>query len=312
MRLALVVLLLLLTASSIRAQAPPSFFIEAPPELAAERRRLDAFDAQTLATIGRVVGLSSPGPPMRVVLGRDDDEWARQVPPWTAGFAVGSASLIVLFPSRSPVYPHDTLEDVLRHEVAHVLISRAAGGRPVARWFHEGLAVAVERPWNLEDRTRLASALLFGPRLGLAAIDGLFAGDEGAQQRAYSLSAALVRYLMHEQGTDAPARILREVSRGQPFGTALAIVTGQPVLDLEAAFWRSQRAWTTWVPLIASSTAIWFGVIGLAVLAVRRRRHRSRQLRRRWDDEEASTTPASSLQPPPRGNSPGDCCREKS
>jgi MYXO-CTERM domain-containing protein len=299
MRMALVLLLSLLTASSIGAQAPPSLFIEAPPELAAERRRIDAFDTQPLATIVRAVGLSAPGPPMRVVLGRNDDEWARQVPPWTAGFAVGSASLIVLFPSRSPAYPHDTLEDVLRHEVAHVLISRAAGGRQVPRWFHEGLAVAVERPWNLEDRMRFTSALLFGPRLGLAAIDELFAGDEGAQQRAYSLSAALVRYLIHEQGSDAPSRILREVARGQPFNSALAAVAGQPVLDLEAAFWRSQRAWTTWIPLIASSTAIWFGVIGLAALAVRRRRQRSRQLRRRWDDEEASSAPASSLHPPP-------------
>ena len=117
---------------------------------------------------------------MRVVLAEDGSEWARQVPPWAAGFAIGEAGLVVLFPSRSPLYPHDTLEDVLRHEVAHVLISRAAAGHPVPRWFHEGLAVAVERPWDLEDRTRLASALLFGPRLGLMEIDAHFAGDEAA------------------------------------------------------------------------------------------------------------------------------------
>ena len=302
MRSALALLVVLLTASAIRAQGPPSFLIEAPPELAAARRRLETFDPQPLATIVRVVGLSSPGSPMRVVLGRDDDEWARQVPQWTAGFAVGSAGLIVLFPSRSPVYPHDTLEDVLRHEVAHVLISRAADGHPVPRWFHEGLAVAVERPWQLEDRTRLASTLLFGPRLGLGAIDELFAGDQGAQQRAYSLSAALVRYLIHERGSDAPANILRELARVQVFDTALATVTGQSVRELEAAFWDSQRTWTTWVPLIASSTVVWLGVIGLAALAVRRRRQRSRQLRRHWDDEEASATQASSLHRPPPGN----------
>ena len=84
------------------------------------------------------------------------------------------------------------------------------------RWFHEGLAVAVERPWDLEDRTRLASALLFGPRIGVTAIDELFLGDEGSQQRAYMLSAALVRHLVREQGSDAPARVLRE-ARGRPF-----------------------------------------------------------------------------------------------
>ena len=70
--------------------------------------------------------------------------------PWTAGFAIGNDGLIVLFPARSPRYPHDTLEDVLRHEVAHVLIDRAARGQRVPRWFHEGLAIVVERPWRLE------------------------------------------------------------------------------------------------------------------------------------------------------------------
>ena len=241
MSLAPFVIAALLTAGWAVAQPAPALVVEAAETLAAARTRVERFQPATLSTIVRAVGLDSAGPPIRVVLGRDDDEWARQVPPWTAGFAIGAADLVVLFPSRSPVYPHDTLEDVLRHEVAHVLISRAAGRHPVPRWFHEGLAVAVERPWNLEDRTRLASTLLFGPRLGLAAIDSLFAGDEGAQQRAYSLSAALVRYLIHERGGDAPADILREVSRGQPVrhragqgDRAANIGTGRGVLEQPA------------------------------------------------------------------------------
>jgi MYXO-CTERM domain-containing protein len=277
MRLAAAFLLGLLTSASAWAQSPPSLAIESPPELTAARGRLEAFDLRPLSTIVRLVGLQSPGSPMRVV------------PPWTAGFAVGEAGLIVLFPSRSPVYPHDTLEDVLRHEVAHVLISRAAEGHAVPRWFHEGLAVAVERPWDLEDRTRLASALLFGPRIGVAAIDELFLGDEGSQQRAYVLSAALVRHLIREQGSDAPARVLREAARGRPFDVALASVTAQSLPRFEDGFWRSQRTWTTWVPLIASSTVLWLGVIGLGALAVRRRRQRSRQIRDSWAREEASS-----------------------
>ena len=49
-----------------------------------------------------------------------------------------------------------TLEDVLRHEVAHVLISRAAGGRAVPRWFHEGVAMSVDAGWDLSTRSWLA------------------------------------------------------------------------------------------------------------------------------------------------------------
>jgi hypothetical protein len=52
------------------------------------------------------------------------------------------------------------LEAVLCHEVAHILIARAADGRAVPRWFNEGLAVVAERAWHFEDRWQLASALV--------------------------------------------------------------------------------------------------------------------------------------------------------
>src|SRR4029077_5989874 len=102
---------------------------------------------------------------------------ARQVPRSTAGFAVSEDNLVVLFPSRSPTYPQDSLEDVLHHEVAHVLIARAAGGRPVPRWFHEGLAMAAERTWGLEDEARQLQELTFVEPTSLDNVNALFDGD---------------------------------------------------------------------------------------------------------------------------------------
>ena len=207
--------------------------------------------------------------------------------PWTAGFANSDAGLIVLFPSRSPTYPHDTLEDVMRHEVAHVLIGRAAGGRPVPRWFHEGLAVAVERPWGFEDRSRLAWELVMGPRLTLREIDALFDGGESAQSRAYSLSAAVVRDIIREYGSAAPAGILRLVQADVGFDEAVARVAGRPLGAVEDGFWDRQRVWTVWVPIFTSGNVLWLVVIGFAALAVWRRRRRVAAIRRRWAEEEA-------------------------
>lgn len=272
--------------SAAFAQPPPSLVIEAPPSLAADRARVEAYDVTPLADIVRLVGLDHPGPPIRVLLADADSDWARRVSPWTAGLAMGAGGPIVLFPARSPTYPHDTLEDVLRHEVAHVLIDRAARGQPVPRWFHEGLAVAVERQWGVEDRTRVASALLFGPRLTLQRIDQLFDGDQGTQSRGYALSAAVVRDVMAEYGVLTPAEVLRRVGSGWPFDAALASVTQRTIPFYEAEFWDRQRTWTMWVPLLASGTVLWLGVIGLATLAVRRRRRRAAEIRRRWEQEE--------------------------
>ena len=299
MRVAL--LLIALAQALAGSQAPPVLAIEAPPELAAARRRLESFDRTLLAGIVRTVGLADAGPPITVALAGEDSAAARGVDPWTAGFAIGNAGQIVLFPSRSPRYPHDTLEDVLRHEVAHVLISRAAGGHPVARWFHEGVAMAVERPWGFEDRSRLAWELVMGPRLTMREVDALFDGGQSAQSRAYLLSAAVVRDIIREHGPDAPAGILRLVNTNVGFDEAVARVAGRPIGALEDGFWDRQRVWTVWMPMVTSGSVLWLAVIALAGLAVLRRRRSRAEIRRQWADEEraaAERAPALERAPP--------------
>ncbi|MDP3720044.1 MAG: hypothetical protein Q8T13_19965 [Acidobacteriota bacterium] len=286
--MALVVGLLaaLLTVASAHAQAPPELAIIAPAELAAAQSRLERFNRLPLAGIVRTVGLEQPGPPIQVVLAGEDSAAARGAGAWIAGYALSNAGLVVLFPARSPVYPHDTLEDVLRHEVSHVLIARAAGGRDVPRWFHEGLSVAVERPWDFEDRSRLAWELVAGPRLRLREIDAMFEEGQAAQSRAYSLSAAFVRDFIREYGATAPAAILRLVREDVAFDQAVITVAGRTLTGVENEFWNRQRVWTVWVPYFTSGEAFWLLVIAVAALAVWVRRRRRAETRRRWDDEE--------------------------
>lgn len=277
---------LCLAAATAQAQPlPPTLAIEAPPALDAVKARLETYDSRPLADIVRAVGLEQPGPPIRVVLAPNNSAWSAPVASWVAGYAIGREGLVVLFPSRSPSYPQESLEDVLRHEVAHVLIDRAAGGYPVPRWFHEGLAVVAERPMGMEDRVRLASELLFGRRSTLEELNLLFAGGRGTQSRAYSVSAAVMRDLMQVHGAATPATILHDVAQGQPFALALTRATGRTVSGFEREFWDRQRTWTTWVPILGSSTVLWVAIIGLAALARRRRRARAAEIRRRWENE---------------------------
>jgi len=293
------VVALLLAVTAAHAQAPPDLAIMAPAELAAERSRLEGFDRLPLAGIVRTVGLDAPGPPIQVVLAGEDSEAARASGAWIAGYALSNAGLVVLFPARSPVYPHDTLEDVLRHEVSHVLIARAAGGRDVPRWFHEGLSVAVERPWDFEDRSRLVWELVAGPRLRLREIDAMFGEGQEAQSRAYTLSAAFVRDLIREYGATAPAAILRLVREDVPFEQAVITVAGRTLGGVEDEFWNRQRVWTVWVPFFTSGDAFWLLVIGVATLAVWVRRRRRAETRRRWDEEERAALAAAAAEPDP-------------
>lgn len=277
--------LLLTIACSVTAQSPPALLIDAPNELAAERARLESFDHSRLSGIVRMVGLGDPGPPIHVILAAENTAAAASVSPSTAGYAIGQQGLIVLFPARSPSYPHDTLEDVLRHEVAHVLISRAAAGYPVPRWFHEGVAMAAERPWGLEDRSRLILELVAGPRLTVDDLDRLFDAD-ATRVRAYALSAAIVRELIRAHGAAAPAAILRNLGAGDEFGEAVVRAVGRPLRDIERDFWDRQRVWTIWVPLLTSAEVLWLLVIVLAAAAVWQRRRKAAAIRRQWEQDE--------------------------
>jgi len=89
-----------------------------------------------------------------VVLLPEDDPRARAIPVWVVGLAAGAQDVVIL-PQRVLAYPYDSIESVFRHEVAHLALSARAGGRPLPRWFHEGVAMSVDAGWSLSGQLRL-------------------------------------------------------------------------------------------------------------------------------------------------------------
>jgi hypothetical protein len=220
------------------------------------------------------------------VLSPEDSQMARTVAPWVSGFAVGESNLIVMFPARSPGYPDNTLEDVLRHEIAHVLIWRASGGQPLPRWFNEGLAMEVERQRRFRDQTQLLYQLVTGGETDLQRLDRLFSGGESDQTRAYALAGAFVHELVGRHGPGACAEILVRVSRGIGFDNAFADVIGATPGHEEAEFWHRQRIWTSWFPIVTSTATLWLVVTLLALLAIYVRRRRDRKIEEQWENED--------------------------
>lgn len=276
---------LLATFSALFA-APPRLMVEAPPELAPAARRIRDFPPEELLSAQRLVGLEDPGPPIRVILAPEGSGAALAVPPWVAGYAYSDRGIVVLLPARTPAYPDASLEDLLRHEVAHVLIARASGNRPLPRWFHEGMAMVAGLAWGLDDHARLTMTLLADRQITLAELDHRFAGTGAQVHRAYAISGSFVRDLLEQHGPDAPGRILAGVREGLSFEDAFFQATGESLEDAETSFWERQSFWYRWIPILTSSALLWVLVTLLFLWAVRRRRARDAALRRRWEEEE--------------------------
>ena len=274
-------------AGTAQQPPPPELQFETLDSRAADEPRLRRLDHDRLSAIVQLVGLEGPGPPIRVVLVQEDSELARATPPWIAGFAHGASGRVILFPSRSLRYPHDSLEAVLRHEVAHILIARAADGQAVPRWFNEGLAMVAERAWHFEDRRQLAWALVSADRVRMDDVNNLFqAGSSGAGE-AYAHASAFVRHVIDTHGPDVPARILAAVANGVMFDPAFEQATGRSLVDAERSFHAELTSWTRRLPLLTSPVVIWMIVTLLALYTIQVRRRRSADRRRKWSEQEA-------------------------
>lgn len=219
-----------------------------------------------------LVGATQPGPPIRVLLAPESSPLAKSVPAWVAGYTDGVSDAVVLLPERTPSYPDGGLEEVLAHEVAHVLIYRASAGRRIPRWFNEGVAILASRSWRFRDETHLALGLLSADRVPLWKLDDLFEGDRWQVERAYALSGALVQELLDKYGTGLPAALFSKVAQGIPFDEALRRTTGATLDDVGDAFWARQSVLKRWLPVVTSTAAIWLGIALLAVVAAAKRR----------------------------------------
>jgi hypothetical protein len=194
--------------------------------------------------------------------------------------------MAAIFPARTPSYPHRNLDDVLRHEVAHVLIRRSAGGGRVPRWFNEGLAMAAERERRFRDEAQLFYQLVRGSQNSLNDIDRLFAGSRSEQTRAYALAGALVQDLFNRHGATIGADILRRMRPGDAFEAAFADATGTTPDGAATRFWEERGTWKSWIPIVTSATTLWMAVTIIAILAIYRRRRRNLEIERQWEDEE--------------------------
>lgn len=292
-----------LLGAAVAFSAPPRLRVEAPPSLDAYAREVERLDPNVFFPAMELTGLWDPGE-VRVLVAPEGSPLARRAPSWAVAYADPPAGTVVLVPTRTPVWPDDGLPDVVRHEVAHVLTFRAAGGRMVPRWFDEGLAMAAGRERPLEDDLREALAVLTGPRLRFAQVDLLFQGGRADASRAYALSSAFFGDLLVRHGSALPRRVLTRMAEGATFEEAFRRATGVEFRDETGVFWASRRSLERWLPILTSTAAVWLGIVLLAAWAVRVVRGRKAVRLAEWEAEERAVREDGrpGNEPPPDGS----------
>jgi hypothetical protein len=200
-------------------------------------------------------------------------------PSWADATAWPHLGAIFLRAPDLRVGGDEPLEQVLEHELVHVLLGRAfAPGHPPA-WLQEGVAQVLARQLGPESGRTLAQGALAGEMGGLESIEHGFPIDPVRARLAYAQSADFVAYLVDTYGADTLPRLVRESAAGQPMSAAVYRATGRFLEDVEAD-WRSRHGGPSRGVAAFVNDGTWlFAIGGVALIGVgiaRRRRFRRR------------------------------------
>lgn len=219
-------------------------------------------------------------------------------PEWSAGLALPNAGWIVLPVGRGePTGRRDLLDDVLRHEWAHIGLHQAAGGYRAPRWFVEGYA-EYAAGWDTETAWRLRIALAANDSIGLNAFTLDWPRGRSDAEIAYLVSASVFDYLVESSGEAGLASFIARWRADGRFEPALRRTYGVSSSQLEEDWKAWARDRYGWLYVLTRSGIGWGILAGLflAMVWARRRytKDRMAQLRAReipdapdwWAEEE--------------------------
>lgn len=179
------------------------------------------------------------------------------------------------------------LDEVFRHELAHIALEDAVLGQHVPAWFNEGLAVGFAGENGLDRQKVMTTATINGTLLPLADLDRGFPQNPSDVNIAYAQSVDFLRFLQARTDHLRFASLLQRVRDGQAFDRALGDAYGSDIRKLEFQ-WRTEveRRYSL-IPLLAGGGILWVGVIGALGFGYVKKRRRARAILAKWAVEEA-------------------------
>ncbi len=208
-------------------------------------------------------------------------------PDYASGVAYHGLHLVLLSMLAPRGADAVDLDEVFRHELAHVALEDAVKGKHVPVWFNEGLAISLSGERAPARLQTLWSATLSGTLIPLSDIDRSFPRDNFEVSIAYAQSADFMRFLTRKSDQVRFAAMIERVRDGQSFERAVSEAYGSDLRRLEFE-WRSEldRRFSV-IPVLTGGGLIWMLVVVGFVVAYVRRRRRAKAILARWEREEA-------------------------
>jgi len=210
----------------------------------------------------------------------------QHIPKWSNGLAAPFSNVIVL---KSPSWlPHENdSRAIIVHELTHLFVNKAAGGKPVPRWLNEGLAIYYSGEKAYASGSQVSKALLTGSLIALSEIDDVLEFHQEKAQLAYQQSYLAVVYLIDRYQRASVLRILSEISSGKSSNDAFLAAIGMDLWDFEDDWVEYVRSQFRWNFLVDFDTYFWILLLLLFILVGVFIKRRNRKTLQRWESEDS-------------------------
>ena len=210
-----------------------------------------------------------------------------RVPAWAIGVAYPAENLIILLSPRVRQRGHIDLIKTFQHELIHIALGQAFKGKEqVPRWLNEGLAMIAGGEWSLARLSTITFAVLGGKLISMEKITGSFPWDPGQAELAYCESFYFISFLKGQFGSDAFKKFMAAYIARKNFKQAIEDAYLVRWEDMEELWLSYLRVRFSWIPLITSSTTLWFLATLIFLLGYLRKKRLNRLKLAEWKREE--------------------------
>ena len=288
---------LLIVLHLASAQLPIAADILEGEHYSIEFERQDVDTARLVGTVidecwddvARAVGADSQSAPVRVLIPGTLDEFRNLAggndKRWVVGVAVHPHSLIAVKPPRMLAPSLKSIRQTVRHELAHIMLSRASNVGNMPRWLNEGIAMRVSGETGAMAEWRIAGAVLRRALIPLDKLDRHFPASHEGASLAYAESLSVVNHIADTYGEEALLKLIRNL-QDQDLNTALASSLGVDLNTLSEQWIGTVRISPYVVTLVTSSFTLWLMTI-IAIVAFFSKRRLAQRKKWEWEIEEA-------------------------
>jgi hypothetical protein len=199
--------------------------------------KISVVAADAIPRLSRELGLQEIKP-LRVFLISDMEAFKKEMqvrlPSWGVAFALMD-NQVMLVDVRRATHAMNKLENVIPHELSHLLVAQRVGGVGLPMWFVEGLAMWQAREWSLIENWRLMEAVWGKRAPTLNQVYVSLPREEPRARDAYRVAYVGFTERFDDQMDRVPS-FLDEVVRSGNFSSAFEAFWGENEFDYYTRF----------------------------------------------------------------------------